>query len=134
MQEITEEQFTAAMEQAVEERGADFVYPEEWKNESGTCVYWKDGVGPACIIGKALAILGATEQELYSNGIALNKIRVITGLSQFVLYPPFFGAAQSAQNVQDGRGSWGEALEAYKTRLRTLHNEQAEKDRRDRNG
>ena len=39
MTTITRENFTAAMEQAVAERGEDYVYPDEWRDGHEACQY-----------------------------------------------------------------------------------------------
>ena len=46
----------AALERAVEERGADFVYPEEWR-ETRMCRYRLPDGRPGCIVGLAMSYL-----------------------------------------------------------------------------
>lgn len=105
---ITEADFTAAIEKAVADKGADYVY-------DGACVYSRDGE-PACIVGTALANLGFEmnpEWDLDVDGQDSLAIRVLP--SFFDVPDRVVGAAQDAQHIQDARHSWGDALNAYKT-------------------
>ena len=62
---ITEEQFTAAMERAVEKRGAEWRYPDHHQAPPGfylgNCPTYQDNEGnPTCLIGAAMHQLGMT--------------------------------------------------------------------------
>jgi hypothetical protein len=118
-------QFTAAMKAAVAERGADYVYPTEWRdttvpgdNPAGMCLYVKpDKSGPACLIGEALHRMGVPVEELalLENKGASMALSVVFGHD-----PALFGyrvAAESAQLEQDAGRTWGSALDAYKYHL-----------------
>lgn len=106
---FTREQFTEAMEKAVAERGEDFVYPDEWQNAYGFCQYYIEGIGAACLIGKALENLGFDVRSLENNGAItiLEEVFKITDRGLIV-------AAQRAQTMQDWGQSWGDALMEYK--------------------
>lgn len=61
---ITYAEMKAALERAVEERGADFVYPEEWREtkirhdtEIHLCRYRLPDGRPGCIVGLAMSYL-----------------------------------------------------------------------------
>lgn len=117
---ITEEQFTAAMEAAVAERGEDYVYPpqeeegfaDDYHTIGGTCLYSDESGKPLCIIGVALSKIdpalvpthGSTEgaSSLLSKMVDSFAVRV---------------AAQNAQDAQDDGKPWGEALKQYKSVL-----------------
>ena len=116
-----DEKFTAALEKAVADRGADWVYPKDWKvagkDEDGdivsgpTCQYvWGDQ--PGCIIGYTLHELGTELAELrkfeFSGAYQVVSI-ALPEVSQRVLL-----AAMEAQMQQDAGKSWGEALEEYR--------------------
>lgn len=114
-----DEKFTAALEKAVAERGADWVYPADWKGSgdpdyasSGpTCQYvWGDQ--PGCIIGYTLHELGTELAELrkfeFSGAYQVVSI-ALPEVSQRVLL-----AAMEAQMQQDAGKTWGEALEEYR--------------------
>lgn len=125
--EITVEEFTAAMEAAVEERGRDYIYPpaverdmdsdyevgpiyydDEYHYGDGGCVYQTAEGVPACIIGVVLDKLGL---DVPAYG-AMNDARVVlearTTLPSYVLR-----AARQAQNEQDHGQPWGQALDTY---------------------
>lgn len=111
---ITEEEFTAAMEAAVAERGEDFVYPDEWRDEySEACRYSLPDGTPACIIGLALHKINPALVPTYDNTErALDVFEAIGDVPQNVAL-----AAQRAQSQQDADKTWGVALEAYKDAL-----------------
>jgi hypothetical protein len=100
---ITLEQVTEALEAAVAEKGADFVYPVEWRpggDPNGICRYRRDGK-PACIWGNAFARLGIEAREGQSAGSALYEAdRNFPPTGQY--------AASTSQAVQDSVGSVAE--------------------------
>jgi hypothetical protein len=118
---INRETFREALVAAIEQRGADFVYPEDWKVDVGYgktgCVYYKKDVGAACIIGKALENLGVDVEKLqdggtanwWSAGMALAHVGVRDN--------PLMEAATIAQSRQDKGKPWGEALDAFDREL-----------------
>lgn len=62
--DITYDKALEALNAAVAERGADFVYPDEERHEGVTCQYRKpDGTG-SCIVGMALILLGVPAEEI----------------------------------------------------------------------
>lgn len=112
MDEITTTIARAALVTAIAQKGADYVYPDY----AGGCQYSVDGQ-PACLVGVAVASLGgeyfnvlaAEEQEQLAveDGLPLISARSlpIERLAKEAL--------QAAQNVQDGGGEWGRALEEF---------------------
>ncbi len=111
MKKITDEQFIAAMREAVKVRGEDFVYPDEWREDGyGACHYTVNGEG-ACIVGKALEIAAGEPYE-GDNGGAYVVLSEVFGLSEKVAE-----AARNAQVVQDNSRTWGEALADFEATL-----------------
>lgn len=106
---LTDEQFIAAMREAVKVRGEDFVYPEEWRG-GAVCQYTVDGEG-ACIVGKALEIaLG--EPYLGDNADAFEVLTNVFHLGLAVSL-----AAQETQGEQDNGEPWGKALAQFEATL-----------------
>jgi hypothetical protein len=132
---ITRENFTAAMERAVAERGADYKYPTaqlnpEWEGtnpgvnipriiaddyhtQTGACFYSTPGGEPACIIGQALFNI---DPKL------LPKPDLVAG-AEDVLYNMGVRdnglrlAANKAQEAQDDGERWGSALAEFLLQL-----------------
>ena len=115
MAKFTDEEFEAALERAVQERGEDYVYPQrnkdkwvdEYHNQAGGCVYSTPDGTPACIIGLALSYLDPSLVPDYNDTNAARD--VLPGIVSSVAAT----AAQYAQDVQDGGDTWGVALETY---------------------
>lgn len=112
---ITRENFTAAMEQAVAERGEDWVYPDEWKSEYGTCLYVVHSPlgsrGAACLIGRAIEIVtGELVPDEFEEKGADTVLRDCYAVEDDQLRI----AARYAQRTQDVFGTWGEALARFK--------------------
>lgn len=126
--EITVEEFTAAMEAAVEERGRDYIYPaaverdmdsdyevgpiyydDEYHYADGGCVYQTPDGAPACIIGVVLDKLGLDVPAYGSMSDARVVLEQRTTLSEDILR-----GAKYAQSAQDTGHSWGRALDRYK--------------------
>lgn len=110
---ITEEAFTAAIEKAVADKGADYVYEREGRG----CVYSSAGE-PSCIVGTALANLGFEmnpewDNPLYENDNGSTGAETILPL-HFDIPENVIVAATIAQSNQDFGGTWGDALAAYK--------------------
>lgn len=126
------EDFTAALEAAVAEYGADYVYPEEKKavlleGSDPQCLYFdtENHSKPLCLIGVALSKLGVTAEDIAAippavafypgqDGLSLNANRIMSsfGFSQSTAW-----AAKWAQTVQDRGEPWGNALAKYRTEL-----------------
>ena len=100
------------LESVVAENGTDFVYPDEWKDSIGTCLYVKpDGSGPACIVGNVLHRAGVPLDELSQmEGQAADTVSGRYGFdseASMLLW--------RAQDEQDAGNTWGDALEFAKT-------------------
>lgn len=118
--------FIDAMEAAVAERGADWVYPEAeadpdtfgatflrdaWHvDASGSCVYQTEDGEPACIIGLAMHKMGV-DLPPFDRIVGARGALQDSGLN---LSDSILDAASTAQNSQDGGDSWGYALEEFK--------------------
>jgi len=114
---ITEEQFTAAMERAVEKRGAEWRYPDHHQAPPGfylgNCPTYQDNEGnPTCLIGAAMHQLGMSLPYSGMGGSA-SALSVLGG----VMNGPAVMAARCAQIHQDHLETWGEALLIYKAAL-----------------
>jgi hypothetical protein len=119
---ITEAQFTAAMEEAVQERGEDFTYPlyQPGWDDNG-CRYVRSDVDePACLIGVALFKCGVSLTNLsgFEGQPATSVLRILTDLNDDVWAPAFHAAAFSAQRLQDAGRPWGDCLKEYKLKLK----------------
>lgn len=111
---ITEADFTAAIEKAVADKGADYVYNPD---DSRSCVYTEDGE-PSCIIGTALVNLGFEPNPDWDNPMQTDKL--LEDTTADTILPYFFDipenvvvAARRAQVDQDNGSTWGTALEDY---------------------
>jgi len=100
------------LRKAVEVRGADWVYPHEWRTTAENtyfdlCQYAINGQ-PACIIG----------QVLFQLGLDLNKVDLFFGsvAMAFGMYhdvqvdPDAIELLQKAQDQQDNGVAWGKAV------------------------
>lgn len=110
--QITAENFTAAMREAVAERGEDYVYSDGqpgWEAKDGGCRYALDDGTPACLIGLALY---KVDPSLVPTDDGLNAYQVLysLGASKDVLL-----AAGNAQEMQDTGKTWGQALVMYES-------------------
>ena len=113
---ITEADFTAAIEKAVADKGADYVYNPD--STRGECTYTEDGE-PSCIVGTALINLGFEATPDWDDPIQRDV--VLEDTTADTILPYFFDipqnvvtAARKAQRVQDEGGTWGVALSEYK--------------------
>ncbi|QUE26091.1 hypothetical protein SEA_STOOR_51 [Microbacterium phage Stoor] len=141
MAELTKEAVAEAIDQLVQERGPDYVYPTE---EVGGCYYsFEDGT-PACLVGAVVAKLDpAAFQALveieapvddgnggvwrYKAGtvgtVVAHPAPGLTGLvgggrtDLSVTDRDLFLALKDAQGAQDVGRTWGEAREAFVQRL-----------------
>ena len=112
---ITEADFTAAIEKAVADKGADYIYNPDFTR---ACTYTEDGE-PSCIVGTALINLGFEATPDWDDPIQHDVVLEDTAAD--TILPYFFDipqnvvtAARKAQCVQDECGTWGTALENYK--------------------
>lgn len=117
---ITAEQFTAAMEAAVADKGEEYVYPFE-SPQRGGCFY-RDGDTPLCIVGDALSRILTPDQfrglvpDRHNDAAGPTALGLLTRKYFNVDYR-VISAAQSAQGAQDDGLTWGEALRKYKRNL-----------------
>jgi len=136
MAEITRETFTAAMEAAVAERGADWTYPEptpktpgyagfqadDWHSGNwGACVYSTPDGTPACIIGLALHKIDPALVPEWDTVAPATSVLRDAGVTDYLLRV----AARAAQREQDSGKTWGEALAVYRHVLQTGEEEEA---------
>jgi len=111
----TQEEFTAAMKAAVEERGRDWHYPDpevapEWfaRDGVGACRYRLEDGSPACIVGTALSKLQLLDRAADFEGKDAAILISALGFDEDTA-----SAASCAQGAQDFGDSWGEALDQY---------------------
>ena len=115
----------AGLRAAVEERGWDYAYPEEWRapgsEGDGGCRYVVDGK-PACLIAAALARLGVPVEVLRDQGDRGDRdddcedggegprsARQLLEAIGVDMPPLLLEAWQAAQNAQDAGRTWGQA-------------------------
>lgn len=119
---LNEETFTAAIEQAVEMRGRDYIYPKSlpgWQTPglAKACVYSTRQGQPACLIGQALYLIDPKLVPSYEDSDAGKDMDARSVLTRLlgVDYetPRWVHAAYVAQVHQDRGGSWGDALDWY---------------------
>lgn len=113
--ETTPERTLQLLQKAVEERGEDFVYPDEWKGGTednvypSTCRYVLRGDSkPACIAGYVFHAYGMPLQEL-SQHEGKSAWKLAEEVDVDSASSAMINAAQVAQD--DGK-SWGSALAA----------------------
>lgn len=124
---IGTEQVLALLDRVVQAKGADYVYP----GISGDMCYNFETQGaPSCIVGHVLAELGVTKDqaaEVRVDGSAGVNDTVEALVKAGWKYTFSIGAVAvlyKAQNVQDQRQSWGEALAAARRVAEDyIHNE-----------
>lgn len=122
MKTFTLDDFTAAMEKAVADRGNDYVYPREkpgWLHEK-QCVYSTQDGEPACIIGQALYNIDPSLMPDYEESQqedAGAEYILESRREHFSGSEADFGlllrSAHKAQVSQDNGDSWGRALSWY---------------------
>lgn len=95
---------------AIDEKGEDYVYPAELREEFDTCLYFTPDGAPACIIGHVLAYKGIEATYDIEGQSAYDVLRSCwpEPLPAAVLI-----AATQAQQTQDGGGTWADALETF---------------------
>lgn len=113
---------TEALEVAVAERGADFVYPEEWM-PSGLCKYQLGDGSAACIVGLAARKIdpeiampfdGAPTSNVIGRALGMVDSDCDNGYGEPEGFPfKLRRALDVAQSAQDMGETWGEALKAY---------------------
>lgn len=127
--ELTIERARELLVEAVEEKGADYIYPL-WDSPNIECLYgnyadpqnisYNDSFeeqgcdGPGCIVGHVLVKAGVSQETLYQNeGTgAVSLVAKLQGSDQF-RGTPLSNALSAAQSKQDNGSTWGEALEAF---------------------
>lgn len=109
----------ALLSEAVEAKGADYVYP---RADYDGCSYVRDGA-PSCLVGDALhraglsmAVLTMIEAADYEDGdTAIGVVcRVSAELFGFAVSDEALRALETAQMKQDFGVPWGEAPESAK--------------------
>lgn len=107
----TPERTLELLKQAVGERGADFVFPVEWKMNTsdeveGMCTYVQPRKsGPACIVGYVL----------HEYGVRLEELAAVEGQTAFGVATAFGADGVSAEILldaqiqQDGGATWDDA-------------------------
>ena len=114
---ITKTKALQLLKNAVERKGADYVYPSV-----GNCKYVVNKTKPSCLVGEALLEAGVPPSRLY--GQPINKLRIdgiVDRLGDDVVIDR--GAVQvfgDAQDQQDTGETWGTALKAARRRAREI--------------
>lgn len=99
-----------ALDNAVKDRGEDFVYPEEWKTKLGSCMYFH-GSCPACIVGHVLHQWGLKHDTIaYGEHSTLGEAEAPLGGLNTFLSEGVLEVLTAAQIAQDEDTPWGEAV------------------------
>jgi hypothetical protein len=101
MKHITTEDALRALEEAVAEKGEDYIYPEAGK----TCYYALDGA-PSCLVGNALHRLGYSILQLEE----FRSHPICSLPADVPMEDRALDAFIRAQEAQDAGAPWGEAL------------------------
>lgn len=108
--EITRESYRNALIEAVQLKGADYVYPRhsvaEAESLALTCRYVEEDGQPGCIHGHALTYLG---YQGLPEGKGIWDILKELNVSDYYLR----SAAEESQIAQDSGETWGQALEEF---------------------
>lgn len=118
--ELTVENVTAALDRAIEKRGADYVYPER---ELATCYYVIDGE-PSCLVGEVLVDLGVPIEKLGEPMVNTSRFGVLViagdylstaGWDPTLLRVPLNvrRGLSRAQSEQDMGATWGLARDVF---------------------
>jgi len=119
---ITAENFRAALQRAVDAKGADYIYQKVESIEgSGNwgCAYIDPQTGEAsCLIGCALVDLGVSKEWLKLVDADTDAAGLPTSMADGVLkalgaYADIANAARAAQVEQDSGDTWGRALGTF---------------------
>lgn len=103
---ITADDARTLLTRAVEEKGADYIYPRA--NHPDGCLYF-EGDAPSCIVGHVFAYKGMKPLPEDYNG------STVSGLASYERFFSVDGrrtlrALASAQGTQDAGEPWGDAL------------------------
>lgn len=113
---VTDAQFIAAVDQAVETRGRDHVYARylRYEGDGGVCYYRHPATGKAdCLFGVTLDILGiVVSKELEQRPIAGILAHYLPELSDKVI-----NAATYGQSAQDRGRTWGQSKDEFHSHL-----------------
>lgn len=104
----------AGMNAAIKDRGRNWVYPvgeDGWQGDEGCVNLLPDGSG-ACIIGYI-----AVDQGLYTTRDSQAGIDA----RRWGVSPPVKAAMETAQELQDGGHTWGEAYDDFFLLLKAHH-------------
>lgn len=104
---ITADEARELLTRAVEEKGADYIYPRV--NNPDGCLYF-EGNAPSCIVGHVLAYKG---MEPFEDEGELNA-STVHSLRHHMLFEVdndrTFEALRAAQTWQDSGETWGDTL------------------------
>lgn len=103
---FTAEDARALLVRAIEEKGADYVYP---RPNAGQCYYFHDTNEPGCLIGTVLAYLGFDSSEVREGCSASENIPGLIPITPMEVTDALF----HAQEMQDTGSTWGQALIAF---------------------
>lgn len=107
------DQLREALVRAVEEKGADYVYPNSERvksniHETPVCQYFVGGK-PSCIVGHVLYYDGVTDiDEGRAAQVVAHDLSYYGSLTRLQLM-----ALTEVQTIQDNGGTWGKALAQY---------------------
>jgi len=132
LEKLTVARALELLDQAVAERGADFVYPEDWKvvvprdgaKDTPMCVYVHDGQ-PRCIVGQVLVKHGLKPAKLaFYEGHGVTSVLKALGDSGVLSFEHgVLTLLRTAQDLQDDGCSWGGAVAKAREALYDLRSE-----------
>lgn len=106
--EITFDEAKSLIQRAIDEKGADYVYPEAW---SINCRYFNGDGSPSCIVGHVLHYAGVDGNDWYGtdnnesnvHNLAEDGVLALADATRILL-----GVAQARQ---DHGATWDEAMD-----------------------
>lgn len=122
---ITGAKVLELLDKAVEEKGADYVYPalvgmavddydhpdisySPWRDKFGRCLYRNSETNePACIVGKVLSYVNLLDLVAEGASVLQQGEELLGNFDGDAMI-----ALVTAQNSQDNGSSWGEAVES----------------------
>lgn len=106
-----EKKIVAGIRAAVAERGADYVYPDEWRGTGGGCFYYNEDGTPSCLVGLAIDKAGLTDHVWNKRA----KVGAHDLLESMIpgIDTRLGVAVEAAQGLQDDGATWGEALARF---------------------
>jgi hypothetical protein len=98
------------LRKAVEAQGEDHVDPNA--ADGRACQYVDNQGAPSCIVGHVMVLAGLSSSELTEEGDVWDLCQNLDHSERAYVTRDAIYVLSAAQELQDNRGSWGEALKA----------------------